>query len=314
MLLATLLGLVAVSGATAGPDHAQHQHHHQKPVPDPDQLSAVGPPAVDREGVEPGRAGSNERAGGQPGHHADHQSTSDAGRAPVAALTDEHRSGVFLSNEGHTVHDQAIVSFWLLDHLEWQDADDGDAASWKATGWIGNDINRLRWRTEGERSNGETGDAELQLLWSHAIGPWWDIVAGVRHDIKPGPAQTWAAIGVQGMALYGLETTATFYVGEGGQTAARFAGEYDILLTNRLILQPAAEANVYGSNDSRRSAGSGLADIELGLRLRYEIHREFAPYIGVSWTRCYGNTAEFAQAAGRAVEDARLVIGIRAWY
>lgn len=116
------------------------------------------------------------------------------------------------------------------------------------------------------------------------------------------------------MALYDFETEATLYVGEGGQTAARIAGEYDILITNRLILQPTAEVNFYGKNDPSRAVGAGLADAEIGLRLRYELRREFAPYIGLSWTRLYGNTADFAQEEGVAVEDTRLVIGIRAWY
>lgn len=235
-------------------------------------------------------------------------------RTPIAPLTDADRSAVFIDERGHVMHDNAIITFLLLDQLEWRDSDEGEGLGWDITGWIGNDIDRLWIRSEGERSGGETEAAELQLLWGHALGPWWDVVAGVKQGFKPGSAQTWAAVGIQGMVLYGFEAEATLYFGEGGQTAARLAGEYDILLTNRLILQPAAEINFYGKNDRGRALGSGLADAELGLRLRYEIRREFAPYIGLSWTKLYGETADFAAAAGADAEDTRLVVGLRIWF
>ncbi len=139
-----------------------------------------------------------------------------------------------------------INSFILLDKFEYQDADNGSALAWDAKGWIGGDVDRLWLRSEGERTNGVTENAELQALWGHAIGPWWDVVTGVRQDFKPGSPQTWGALGIQGMALYNFEAEATAYIGENGQTAARFEGDYDILLTNRLILQPTVEVNMYG--------------------------------------------------------------------
>jgi copper resistance protein B len=140
------------------------------------------------------------------------------------------------------------------------------------------------------------------------------VVSGVRQDFKPGAPQTWAALGVQGMALYNLETKATAFMGEGGQTAVRLEGDYDILLTNRLILQPKAELNVYGQNDPQRGIGSGLSSTEAGLRLRYEIRREFAPYLGVTWNRTYGKTADYANAEGEDRSEARLVLGVRLWF
>lgn len=150
--------------------------------------------------------------------------------------------------------------------------------------------------------------------WGHAISPWWDVVSGVRQDFKPGAPQTWAAFGLQGMALYNFEAEATAFIGEAGQSAIRFEGDYDILLTNRLILQPTAELNVYGKNDPQRGIGSGLSNTEAGLRLRYEIRREFAPYIGVTWNRTYGNTADYAREDGEDRSEARLVIGVRMWF
>ncbi|MDZ3995216.1 copper resistance protein B [Pseudomonas sp. Teo4] len=235
-------------------------------------------------------------------------------RTPIPELTDADRQAAFPPLDGHQMHDSAINSFFLLDQLEYQDADEGSALAWDASGWIGGDINRLWIRSEGERTNGVTEDAELQLLYGRSISPWWDVVAGVRQDFKPESPQTWAAFGIQGMALYDFEAEATAFIGENGQTAARLEGDYDILLTNRLILQPTAEANFYGKNDPERGVGSGLANTEVGLRLRYEIVRQFAPYIGVTWNRSYGKTADFIRDEGGDVDEARFVAGIRMWF
>lgn len=235
-------------------------------------------------------------------------------RTPIPVLTDADREAAFPPLPGHAVHDKQLNSFFLLDQFEYQDADEGSALNWDASGWIGGDIDRLWLRSEGERSNGVTEDAELQALWGHSVGPWWDVVTGVRQDFKPGSAQTWGAFGIQGMALYAFEAQATAFIGENGQSAARLEGDYDLLLTNRLILQPTAEVNFYGKNDPERGIGSGLANTELGLRLRYEICREFAPYIGITWNRAYGNTADLARDEGEDDNEARLVAGIRMWF
>lgn len=235
-------------------------------------------------------------------------------RTPIPALTDADRAAVFTSHAGHQVHDSAINTYFLADKLEWQDADDASTLAWDLSGWIGGDIDRLWLRSEGERSNGKTEDAEIQALWGHAISPWWDVVSGVRQDFKPGAPQTWAAFGLQGMALYNFEAEATAFLGENGQSAVRLEGDYDILLTNRLILQPTAELNVYGKNDPQRGIGSGLSNTEVGVRLRYEIRREFAPYIGVTWNRSYGNTADYAREEGEDRSEARLVLGVRLWF
>ena len=235
-------------------------------------------------------------------------------RTPIPALTDADRAAVFTSHAGHQVHDSAINTYFLADKLEWQNADDASTLAWDLSGWIGGDIDRLWLRSEGERSNGKTEDAEIQALWGHAISPWWDVVTGVRQDFKPGAPQTWAAFGLQGMALYNFEAEATAFIGENGQSAVRLEGDYDILLTNRLILQPTAELNVYGKNDPQRGIGSGLANTEAGLRLRYEIRREFAPYIGVTWNRTYGHTADYAREEGEDRSEARLVLGVRLWF
>ena len=235
-------------------------------------------------------------------------------RTPIPALTDADRAAVYKAPGGHEVHDTALNSFFIFEKLEWQDADDGSALNWEAQGWIGGDVDRLWLRSEGERNNGETEEAEVHALWGHSISPWWDLVGGVRQDFKPGDPQTWAAFGIQGLALYNFEAQATAYLGEGGQTAARLEGDYDILLTNKLILQPTAEFNFYGKNDPQRGIGSGLSESEVGLRLRYEIRPEFAPYVGVTWNRAYGKTADYARDEGEDSNEARLVLGVRVWF
>lgn len=233
---------------------------------------------------------------------------------PVPALTDADRAAAFPELPPQAMHEGGMNYLVLAEQLEWQDADDGNALAWDINGWIGSDIDRLAFRSEGERVDGHTEEAELQLLWSHAIGPWWETVAGVRQDFKPGSPQTWATFGVQGMPLFGLETEATAFLGEGGQSAARLTADYDILLTNQLILQPSLEVNLHGRNDPKRGVGAGLSDTELGLRLRYEINRQFAPYIGVNWYRAYSDTADMRRANNEDSSESRVVAGVRFWF
>lgn len=234
-------------------------------------------------------------------------------RTPIPALTDADRAAVYNAPGGHQVHDSGVNSMLLVNQLEWQGGD-GNAQRWDIKGWVGGDIDRLWLRSEGERSAGRTESAEAQALWGHAISPWWDVVGGVRQDFKPDASQTWAAFGLQGMALYNFEAEATLFVGESGHAAARLEGDYDILLTNRLILQPTAELNFYAQNDPQRGIGSGLAESELGLRLRYEIRREFAPYVGVSWNRAYGQAAHYARDEDKDINQLRWVVGVRLWF
>ncbi len=300
-------------------DHSKMNHGSAKePMPGMDHSQSQPPkkaPAMDHSKMGHGAMqGQMEGMDHTKMNHGSAVTPRTTSRTPIPVLTDADREAAFPPLPGHKVHDSAINSFFLLDQLEYQDADEGSTLAWDASGWIGGDINRLWLRSEGERTNGVTEDAELQALYGRSIGPWWDVVAGVRQDFKPESPQTWAAFGIQGMALYAFEAEATAFVGENGQTAARLGGEYDILLTNRLILQPTAEVNFYGKNDPERGIGSGLANAEVGLRLRYEIIPQFAPYIGVSWSRSYGNTADLVRDEGGDVEEARLVAGIRMWF
>ncbi len=183
----------------------------------------------------------------------------------------------------------------LVHRLEAVKTDDNSWLAFEGQGWYGRTYDRANLKLEGEVDSGEIHELRTELLWSHAIAPFWDSQLGARYDSGEDPDRTWAAIGIQGLAPYWFHVDATFYVGEHGDTAARFAAEYDMLFTQRLILQPKVEANLYGQNDEVRETGSGLSDLSVGLRLRYEFTRQFAPYVGVEWAGLYGGTADYAR-------------------
>lgn len=232
---------------------------------------------------------------------------------PIPALTDEDRAAAFPDVGTHR-HGGGLKYYVLFDGLEWRDGNGERTAAWDSVGWFGGDINRLWFRTEGEVDRRAVHDAEAHLLYGRAFSRWWDFVAGVRQDFRPGPARTWGAVGIQGLAPNFFEVEATAYVGASGHTQVRFEGEYELLITNRLILQPRAELSISGKSDPRRSLGSGLSTGEAGLRLRYEFRREFAPYIGLEWDRKFGGTADFARDRGAPTSGTRLVGGVRFWF
>jgi len=243
--------------------------------------------------------------------------SADQPRTPIPALTDADRAAAAPPPGGHALHamhDDLAHSFISLDRLETWDADPGAGIGWEGEAWFGTDRDRLWLRSEGEGSGGHVESADIEALYGRAIAPWWDAVVGVRHDFKPGDAQDFAAIGVIGLAPYKFEVAATAYVGASGRTMARVEIEYETLLTNRLILQPLLEADFNGRDDPRRATGSGLSTLEAGLRLRYEIDRRFAPYVGIVRERAYGHTAEFRRDRGEDAADTRVVIGIHLWF
>jgi copper resistance protein B len=150
-------------------------------------------------------------------------------------------------------------------------------------------------------------------LWDHTIATFWSTQLGVRHDSGVGPSRNWLAFGVRGLAPYWFDTEATAYW-SGAGLAARFKVRYELLFTQRLILEPEIETNLYSRSDPARGQGSGLSDLGLNLRLRYEVRRQFAPYVGVTWNRNFGNTADFARARGERNKTTQLVAGLRLWY
>lgn len=233
---------------------------------------------------------------------------------PIPTLTDADRAAAFPDLAHGMHHAPERNSFVMFDRLEAVDLDHGRGEAWEAQAWFGSDLNRLWLRSEGERERGHTEAADLEVLYGRSVTPWWDVVAGLKHDFKPGRSRDWAAFGVQGLAPYKFEVSATAYIGESGATAATIEAEYEVLLTNRLILQPRVEVEAFGKDDPARGIGSGLSTVEAGLRLRYEFTRRFAPYVGVAWERAYGGTADHRRDDGEAVEDTHLVAGLRLWF
>ena len=214
------------------------------------------------------------------------------------------------------IGDNRTYYLLLLDQLEYRANDGEDTFNWDGIGWVGGDYQRLWIKTEGDVGL-DTGDgeAELQLLYGKLISPFFDLQAGVKYDqvysSDGGPARASGVIGIQGLAPYIFEVDASVFVSQDGDVSARLGAEYQLLLTQRLVLQPELEANLAIQDVEEFGVGSGLNDIELGLRLRYEISRQFAPYAGVNWTRKFGDTADFAEEEGESTDNFALVGGLR---
>ncbi|MGB5493570.1 MAG: copper resistance protein B [Sedimenticolaceae bacterium] len=210
--------------------------------------------------------------------------------------------------------DDPVLAKVMIDLLEVRATDGPDPWVLDAQGWVGQDLNKFWLKVEGEYLDGKTTEAEVQALYSRAIAPYWDLQVGWRHDIRPEPSRDWLAIGVEGLAPYWFDLEGTAFIGEGGQLAARLKGEYEWMFTQRWVLSPELEMDLHSKNDEKVGVGSGLSDLLLGMRLRYEIRRELAPYLGVNWTKTFGNTADFARDEGEDTNDVQIVAGLRAWF
>lgn len=207
-----------------------------------------------------------------------------------------------------------VLSKVLVDRLEYRARQNGNGYLWDASAWLGGDIDKLWLRSEGEGTFGEKPEsAEVRALWSHAIGPWFDIQSGVQQDLT-GPRHSYATIGVQGLAPYQFEVNAAAFLSTKGDFTARVEGELDQRITQRLILQPRAELRFSAQDVPELGVGSGLDTVELELRLRYHFVREFAPYLGIAQEWKIGGSADYARAAGDNVKSTNLVIGVRAWF
>lgn len=191
--------------------------------------------------------------------------------------------------------------------------DGEDVIGWEGDAWIGGDVNKLWFKTEGEIESGETHDAEIQALWSRNVATFWDLQAGVRVDLEP-DAVTYLALGVQGLAPYRFETEATAFVSEDGDFSARFGQSLDLRFMQRLIAEPHVELRAYAQDIEERNIGAGVSDIEAGVQLRYEITRKFAPYVDLVWGRALGKTASLRRADGEAVETSSVRAGLRFWF
>lgn len=216
---------------------------------------------------------------------------------------------------GQPVEDERIYVHGLLDQFEGRIGGGQSNFRWDGQAWAGTDTNRLWLKSEGfVAPGGKVEDGIQQALYDRPISTYFDLQAGLRYDLDSGPSRSWAALGIQGLAPQFFDIEATAYASDSGHLAARFVGSYDLLLTQRLILQPEIELNLYSKSDPGRGVGPGLSDIDTGLRLRYEISRKFAPYIGIAYQGKFGGTAAFARRQGENVSGVRSLIGIRSWF
>ena len=206
-------------------------------------------------------------------------------------------------------------SMILFNLAEYQARAGADGYRWEGEGWFGGDVDRFVVKTEGEGDVRQPlAAAEVQALYSRAIGPWWNLQAGIRYDIRPEPRRGFATLGIEGLAPYWFKASGALFLSNKGELLGRLEGFYDQRITQRLILQPRGEINLAAQDIPAIGVGSGLSDIELGLRLRYEIAREFAPYVGLEWTGKVGETARLARATGDRTSGISYVAGIRFWF
>jgi len=307
MVLSTTIASALAASPEPTPQHdahAQHDAQRERTAPSPS-------PSSSHEG-HAGHDAMNDRTNAsqtdaKAAPPTDSPNTPNTPVAPIPELTDADRAEAFPALAAEHAHGDRIVAMLVVDRLEaW--TDDGEPGQhWSLQGWVGGDLQRVWLRSEGEREDGRLASGDIEALYGRSVAPWWDVVAGVRHDIGPGARRDWAALGVQGLAPYKFEVEATAYLGENGRSAARFEAEYDVLLTNRLILQPVVEAEWRDRRDADADTGAGLSKFEAGLRLRYEIVRRFAPYVGVVHER-----REYAD--GSDSRETRVVGGVRLWF
>lgn len=210
--------------------------------------------------------------------------------------------------------DDPVVSFFLIDHLEYKKQDELTTWGLESDIWIGKDINKFWIKTELEYADGEFEEAEVQALYSRAIKPYWDAQFGIRHDFEQAESRNWAVIGLNGLSPYYFEVDTALFIGEQGRVAARFSAEYELMLTQKWVLSPEFEMNVYTQNDEINAIGSGLSDASFGIRLRYEFVREFGVYLGFEHEKKFGNTAKFHKQLGEAKESNQWLVGIRVWF
>jgi copper resistance protein B len=257
--------------------------------------------------MAPAASGTDLPAGNAPPPPVRHDRSADIFYGAPAMAEAEAR---MMGSHGGATYRQ--LSFNLA---EYQPGRGHDAYRWDGEAWLGGDRDRLVVKSEGEgRTHERLDDAEVQALYSRAIDPYWNVQAGVRQAFRPGPDRPYAVLGIEGLAPYWFEVEGSLFLSGKGDLLARAEAWYDQRITQRLVLQPRAELNFAAQDVPENRIGAGLSDAEIGLRLRYEIRREFAPYIGVAWERRFGATARLNRAAGEGAGGIRFVSGIRFWF
>lgn len=245
------------------------------------------------------------------------------GDAPAPAPPTDHYAARFFSHDEIERAHRAMMreqggrnfSTVMFNLAEYQFRNGRDGYRWDGEAWFGGDINRLTLKSEGEGAFREGVDsAEIQALYSRAIGPYFNLQAGVRHDFQPSPTRTYATVGFEGLSPYLFEVEGAAFVSEKGDVLGRLEGYYDQRITQKLILQPRVELNLSAQDVPENRLGAGLTNAELGLRLRYEVVREFGPYVGISYDAKTGRTADFARADGKDSTSTSFVAGVHFWF
>ncbi|WP_417276775.1 copper resistance protein B [Castellaniella sp.] len=307
--MAAAMAVPSLAGAQAQSEHAGHNMAAPSPT-----ASAASPDTGSAVKQEVGH-GSMDMAG------MDHGSMQmQGGSAPADARDPNAYSEGYVRNAGKyalppsqalRMSDEHNFASVYIDRLEYVRARGQEWGSYDGEAWVGGTYNRAALKAEGEVASGKLRDSRTQLLWRHGVSTFWDTELGLRFDHGAGmPNRQWLALGLKGLAPYWFDVDATAFVGPNGRTALWLKTEYDVLLTQRLYLQPSVEVNLYGKDDERRGIGSGLSNGTAGLRLKYEITRQVTPYIGVEWASNFGKTADYARAAGEPKQETRFVAGV----
>ena len=210
--------------------------------------------------------------------------------------------------------DDPLLMKVMVDRLEGQSGEGPDPVVLEGDLWIGKDLNKLWLKADIEQVDGVLEEQELQLLYSRAISPYWDLQLGARRDMLPKPEKDWLTLGLHGTAPYFIEGNAALFFAENDQAELRLQAEYELMFSQRLFLSPELEMKFFKQSDPAEGIGKGLSSAKLGLRLGYEIRREFAPYIGVNWHSAFGESADLIKQAGGEVEETRYVAGISFWF
>ncbi|MGC4028671.1 MAG: copper resistance protein B [Steroidobacteraceae bacterium] len=282
------------AGHDMAPAADEHAGHHMPAAEDPHAGHTMAPAGVQDASPPPGALAGPEHA-------------ADAVWDKVA-MTDSRAQ---LLHENGAVHTTAF----LVDRLEGSFGNGQDLLDWQIGGWSGGDIHRFWWKSEGQSNLDQETHGEVQALYSRAISPFWNLQTGLRQDFRSGGKDpTHLVFGFQGLAPYWWEMDAAAFLSKDGDLTARVEGEYDLRITQRLTLQPRLEIEAAASDIPALGLGSGLTHYDAGLRLRYEIRREFAPYLGLEWNQELGGTADRTRASGHDSQGLRLLVGVRAWW
>ena len=320
-----------MSGTTAQADpHAGHDMSNMAPPAQTDPHAGHDMGGMDMSGAQTDPHAGHDMSGMTMGQPDVPTSANTPGRPPetpppaAAFGGPAHAADLVFGAQAMAASRQALVvengdvrtTAVIIDRAEAGFGDGGDTYLWDAQGWTGGDINRFWWKSEGHGDvDGKLEDAEVQALYSRAITPFWNLQTGVRQDFRPdGPDTTHAVLGVQGLAPYWWEIDAAAFLSTRGDLTAKVEAEYDQRITQRLILQPRFEIAASASDIPELEIGSGLSSIQAGLRLRYEIKKELAPYVGVEWTRALGSTADFIRARDGDPDQVQMVVGLKAWF